>query len=174
MDRYTANRYIWLKDQISAGGSVPQELLDEVEALDTTVNGDETSEPPVVGLVDVVGDLEETVEDLDIDINGDDTTEPPTPGLKDRVSDIETNINNQTTRGSTVNIATYTTDPYITETDGYVRIGGTTGSIVFDGATLLSAVGSGINVSCYVKKGSKLNVGGSPDSAIFIPLVTNE
>lgn len=93
MDRYTANRYIWLKDQIASGGSVPQELLDEVAALDTTVNGDETSEPPVVGLVDVVGDLEETVEDLDIDINGDDTTEPPTPGLKDRVTELETTIN---------------------------------------------------------------------------------
>lgn len=93
MDRYTANRYIWLKDQIASGGSVPQELLDEVAALDATVNGDETSEPPVVGLVDVVGDLEEIVEDLDIDINGDDTTEPPTPGLKDRVTELETTIN---------------------------------------------------------------------------------
>ena len=93
MDRYTANRYIWLKDQIASGGSVPQELLDEVEALDETVNGNETSEPPVVGLVDIVGDLEDAVEDLDTDINGDDTTEPPTLGLKDRVSDLETTIN---------------------------------------------------------------------------------
>lgn len=93
MDRYTANRYIWLKDKIAAGGSVTQELLDEVASLDTTVNGDETSDPPVVGLVDVVGDLEETVEDLDIDINGDETTEPPTPGLKDRVTELETTIN---------------------------------------------------------------------------------
>lgn len=89
MDRYTANRYIWLKDQIAAGGSVPQELLDEVAALDTTVNGDETYDPPVVGLVDVVGDLEETVEELDADINGDPTATPPIKGLLERVSDLE-------------------------------------------------------------------------------------
>ena len=67
MDRFTANRYIWLKDQI-ASGSVPQELLDEVTALETTVNGDETQEPPVVGLVDIVGDMGDVVEDLDIEI----------------------------------------------------------------------------------------------------------
>lgn len=97
MDRYTANRYIWLKDQIASGGSVPQELLDEVAALDTTVNGDETSEPPVVGLVDIVGDLEETVEDLDVDINGDDTTEPPTPGIKDRMEELEGTVNGDPT-----------------------------------------------------------------------------
>ena len=118
MDRYTANRYIWLKDKIAAGGSVPQELLDEVAALDATVNGDETSEPPVVGLVDVVGDLEETVEDLDIDINGDGTTEPPTPGLLSRVSDLESN--NYDTQ---INIISATVDnPYVTPAPGIARV----------------------------------------------------
>lgn len=194
----TANIYIDLLNKIKeSGGAVPPELVAEVEALDETINGDETTEPPTVGLVDIVADLGDSVEDLDIDINGDDTTEPPTPGLKDRVSELETTvngdttttpetpglvdrvesiesiINNQTKRGSTVSLTSYTTDPYITETDGYVRIAGSTGNIVFDGAVLLSAVGSGINVSCYVKKGSELMVGGSPDSAVFIPLITN-
>lgn len=90
MDRYTANRYIALKNQIAAsGGSVPQELIDEVEALDAIVNGDETQDPPVVGLVDVVGDLENSVEDLDLTVNGDSTTTPATPGLVDRVEDLE-------------------------------------------------------------------------------------
>lgn len=66
MDKYTANRYIWLKQQISAGGgSVPQEIIDEVNALDAIVNGDETQDPPIVGLVDIVGDLEDAVEDLE-------------------------------------------------------------------------------------------------------------
>ena len=94
MDKYTANRYIWLKQQIAAGGgSVPQELIDEVNALDATVNGDETQEPPVVGLVDIVGDLENTVEDLDLTVNGDSTTTPETPGLVDRVEDLELSVN---------------------------------------------------------------------------------
>ena len=90
MDKYTANRYIWLKQQIAAGGgSVPQELIDEVNALDATVNGDETQDPPVVGLVDIVGDLENAVEDLDVTVNGDSTTIPETLGLVDRVEDLE-------------------------------------------------------------------------------------
>lgn len=94
MDKYTANRYIWLKQQIAAGGgSVPQELIDEVNALDATVNGDETQEPPVVGLVDIVGDLENSVEDLDTTVNGDSTTTPATPGLVDRVVNLELSVN---------------------------------------------------------------------------------
>ena len=94
----TANIYIDLLNKIKeSGGAVPPELIAEVEALDVTVNGDETTEPPTVGLVDIVGDMGDVVEDLDIDINGDDTTEPPTPGLKDRVGDLETTINGDTT-----------------------------------------------------------------------------
>lgn len=90
----SANIYIDLLNKIKeSGGAVPPELVAEVEALDVTVNGDETTEPPTVGLVDIVGDMGDVVEDLDIDINGDDTTEPPTPGLKDRVADLETTIN---------------------------------------------------------------------------------
>lgn len=90
MDKYTANRYIALKNQIAAGGgSVPQELIDEVNALDATVNGDETQDPPVVGLVDIVGDLSDDLEDLDVTVNGDPTTSPATPGLVDRVEDLE-------------------------------------------------------------------------------------
>lgn len=90
----TANIYIDLLNKIKeSGGAVPPELVAEVEALNVTVNGDETTDPPTVGLVDIVSDLGDEVEDLDIDINGDDTTEPPTPGLKDRVSDLETTIN---------------------------------------------------------------------------------
>lgn len=94
MDRLTANRYIALQQKIaSSGGSVPQEIIDEVEALDTTVNGDETQDPPVVGLVDIVGDLESTVDDLDTTVNGDSTTTPETPGLVDRVADLELAVN---------------------------------------------------------------------------------
>lgn len=89
----TANIYVDLLNKIKEGGAVPPELVAEVEALDVTVNGDETTEPPTVGLVDIVADLGDSVEDLDIDINGDDTTEPPTPGLKDRVTELETTIN---------------------------------------------------------------------------------
>lgn len=94
----TANIYIDLLNKIrESGGAVPPELIAEVEALDVTVNGDETTEPPTVGLVDIVGDMGDAVEDLDIDINGDDTTEPPTPGLKDRVGYLETTINGDPT-----------------------------------------------------------------------------
>lgn len=98
MDKYTANRYIWLKQQIAAGGgSVPQELIDEVNALEATVNGDETQDPPVVGLVDIVGDLESTVEDLDVTVNGDSTTTPETPGLVDIVQDLDLTVNGDST-----------------------------------------------------------------------------
>lgn len=99
MDRLTANRYISLQQKIaSSGGGVPQEIVDEVEALDATVNGDETQDPPVVGLVDIVGDLENSVEDLDIAVNGDPTAEPPVPPLlagagNMRVSTLWTNSN---------------------------------------------------------------------------------
>ena len=97
MDRLTANRYISLQQKIaSSGGGVPQEIIDEVEALDATVNGDETQDPPVVGLVDIVGDLENSVEDLDTTVNGDSTTEPPTPGLVSRVSEIEDSLSGAT------------------------------------------------------------------------------
>lgn len=88
MDRLTANRYISLQQKIASSG-VPQELVDEVEALDATVNGDETQDPPVVGLVDIVGDLENSVEDLDTTVNGDSTADPPVIGLGDRVDSIE-------------------------------------------------------------------------------------
>ena len=82
MDRLTANRYIALQQKIaSSGGGVPQEIIDEVEALDAIVNGDETQDPPVVGLVDIVGDLENSVEDLDTIVNGDPTEVPPVPPL---------------------------------------------------------------------------------------------
>ena len=91
MDRLTANRYISLQQKIeNSGGGVPQELVDEVNALDVTVNGDETQDPPIVGLVDIVGDLESSVEDLDTTVNGDSTTTPATPGLVDRVGALET------------------------------------------------------------------------------------
>ena len=90
MDKYTANRYIALKNQIAAGGgSVPQELIDEVNALDVIVNGDETQDPPIVGLVDIVGEIGSDLEDLDLTVNGDPTTTPATPGLVDRVYDLE-------------------------------------------------------------------------------------
>lgn len=98
MDKYTANRYIALKNQIAAGGgSVPQDLIDEVNALDTTVNGDETQDPPIVGLVDVVGDLENSVENLDVTVNGDSTTTPATPGLVDIVGDLDLTVNGDST-----------------------------------------------------------------------------
>ena len=88
MDRLTANRYISLQQKIVAGGSVPQELLDEVAALDLTVNGDSTTTPETPGLVDDVDDLETAVESLDLTVNGDSTTVPPTLGLKDYVNNI--------------------------------------------------------------------------------------
>lgn len=94
MDRLTANRYISLQQKIaSSGGGVPQEIIDEVEALEATVNGDETQDPPVVGLVDIVGDLENSVEDLETTVNGDQTTAPATPGLVERVADLELSVN---------------------------------------------------------------------------------
>lgn len=166
----SVNAYIQLKKMIEdGGGSVPQELIDQVEALDTTVNGDETQDPPIIGLVDIVGDLENEVEELDTTVNGDETQDPPIPGLNDRVSNIETALG-KTTLGSAVNISSYTTDPYTTLTDGYVRISGTSGEILLGNATLLSASGSGMYASCYVKAGSKVKVSGSPTTAHFMPL----
>lgn len=156
MDRLTANRYIALQQKIaSSGGGVPQEIIDEVEALDDIVNGDETQDPPVVGLVDIVGDLENSVEDLDTTVNGDPTTTPATPGIVDRVADLEnasTIIYGTLTAGQTT---LYITDDAVTGNALYdvylpldksdlgftsISVTGTTLTIVFPEAQLADMI----------------------------------
>ena len=94
MARYNlANMYIANRDRAenSGGGSDP-ELENRVTALETTVDGDETQDPPVVGLVDVVGDLENTVEDLDATVNGDPTATPPIPSLLSQAGNVKMSL----------------------------------------------------------------------------------
>lgn len=170
----TANIYIDLLNKIKeSGGAVPPELVEEVEALDATVNGDETTEPPTVGLVDIVGDLGDEVEDLDIDINGDSTTEPPTPGLKDRVAALE---DYGTINDGFETISSYDlSSPYTAPTDGYVRCD--SGAVGVDGSTPLMIIKnsvSGDSTTAFIRKGTKIFVGGTSPTVHFIKLKKEE
>lgn len=73
-----------LKNEID-GNETTTGLKQQVQELNTKVNGDSTAEPPVQG-------LEQKVDALDKAVNGDSTAEPPTTGLAGEVADLKTEL----------------------------------------------------------------------------------